>query len=57
MFLIDCPRHQRRVLVGARAIEALVNSPDGPVLHWRCPCGARGTHATATAHHTAEPAA
>jgi hypothetical protein len=42
MFEIQCPRHRNRVLLGAHAIEALVNTPDGPVVHWRCYCGARG---------------
>jgi hypothetical protein len=43
MFVIDCPRHQSRVLLGTRSIEALVNTPDGIDVHWRCQCGARGT--------------
>jgi hypothetical protein len=46
MFDIYCPSHQARVLLGPRAIEALENTPDGIVLHWRCRCGARGTELT-----------
>jgi hypothetical protein len=46
MFTIHCPQHQARVLLGTRAIEALVTTPDGVVLHWRCRCGARGTQLT-----------
>ena len=42
MFEIHCPHHRSRVLLGARAIESLVNTPDGPVVHWHCYCGARG---------------
>jgi hypothetical protein len=43
MFEITCPTHQSRVLLGSRSIEALVNTEDGVVLHWRCQCGTRGT--------------
>lgn len=42
MFEIHCPRHRSRVLLGVHAIEALVNTPAGPVVHWHCYCGARG---------------
>lgn len=42
MFSIDCPRHRSRVLVGLDSIEALVATPDGIEVHWRCTCGARG---------------
>lgn len=38
-----CPHHRCRVLVGPRSIEALVDTPDGVVLHWRCFCGTRST--------------
>ena len=57
MFEIHCPHHQARVLLGPRAVEALVNTPDGVVLHWRCRCGTRGTlvtgHRPAAATHPA----
>jgi len=43
MFSIHCPSHQTRILLGPRAIEALVDTADGIELHWRCHCGARGT--------------
>jgi hypothetical protein len=43
MFDIYCHHHGSRVLVGPRAIDALVNTPDGVVLHWHCYCGARGS--------------
>jgi hypothetical protein len=42
MFVIECPRHGRRVLLDESRIEAQTNGPDGPVTHWRCWCGARG---------------
>lgn len=43
MFTVFCPRHQSRVLLGPRAIDDLVTTPDGVVLHWHCRCGATGT--------------
>ena len=43
MFSIHCPNHQTQILLGPRAIEALVDTADGIELHWRCHCGARGT--------------
>lgn len=46
MFTVFCPRHQSRVLLGARAIDAVVNTRDGVVLHWHCRCGAAGTVTT-----------
>jgi hypothetical protein len=42
MFDIPCPRHRSRVLLTASAVEGLVNTGDGVVVHWRCYCGARG---------------
>lgn len=57
MFAIYCPSHQARVLLGPRAIEALVNTPDGIVLHWRCRCGARGTELTGRANTASSAAA
>jgi hypothetical protein len=56
MFLIDCPRHEGRVLLGPRFIQALVNTPDGPVMHWRCPCGSSGTQAIGRRSSIAAPA-
>jgi hypothetical protein len=42
MFDIHCPRHRSRVLLTTSAVEGLVNTGDGVVVHWRCYCGARG---------------
>ena len=42
MFDIYCPRHRARVLLGARSIESIENTPDGITVHWRCRCGATG---------------
>jgi hypothetical protein len=42
MFAIYCPTHQSRVLLGTRSIEALVNTDEGVVVHWRCRCGTQG---------------
>ena len=55
MFQIHCPRHQSRVLLGSRAVEALVNTPDGVVVHWRCHCGATGTLATGRPSSMTQP--
>ncbi len=46
MFDIYCPTHQSRVLLGPRSVEALVNTDDGVVVHWRCRCDTRGTFLT-----------
>jgi hypothetical protein len=53
MFDIYCPRHQSRVLLGPRAVEALENTDDGVVIHWRCRCGETGTevHGPRSATH------
>jgi hypothetical protein len=56
MFAIYCPSHQAQVLLGPRAIEALVNTPDGIVLYWRCRCGTRGTELTGRPTSTANAA-
>ncbi|HEV3402081.1 MAG TPA: hypothetical protein VG078_09705 [Acidimicrobiales bacterium] len=42
MLIIDCPRHDARVLLGLDSIEALVSTPGGIEVHWRCTCGERG---------------
>lgn len=42
MFAVDCPRHGTRVLLDYSRIEAQTNTADGPVVDWRCWCGARG---------------
>lgn len=53
MFTVDCPRHRTRVLLGPRAIDALVDTGDGVDLHWTCRCGAHGVlhRGTETAAH------
>jgi hypothetical protein len=43
MFSVYCPRHQSPVLLGSRSVTALVNTPDGIVVEWRCRCGAEGS--------------
>ncbi len=42
MFSVYCPNEDVRVLLGPESIEALVSTPDGIALHWRCTCGAAG---------------
>ena len=42
MFTVHCPHHAATVLLGTSHIEAIDNSPAGPVVHWRCHCGTRG---------------
>ncbi|HEX2023082.1 MAG TPA: hypothetical protein VHF00_00115 [Acidimicrobiales bacterium] len=42
MLIIECPRHDARVLLGLDSIEALVSTPEGTEVHWRCTCGERG---------------
>jgi hypothetical protein len=56
MFALHCPRHQTRVLLGARSIDSVVNTDAGIVVHWHCHCGWRGTVLTGHPRHT-EPAA
>jgi len=58
MFDVYCPSHDSRVLLGPRSIEAIVNTPNGVQLRWRCRCGATGTLRTgrpAHAHDVAGP--
>lgn len=42
MFEIYCHVHGSPVLVDWSRIEAMHDSDEGPVLDWRCWCGARG---------------
>lgn len=49
MFTVHCPRHGTRVLLGPRAVDALVTTDRGIELHWRCRCGATGVLAPAPA--------
>jgi hypothetical protein len=48
MFPVYCHEHRSRVLLDMSRIERLTNTPDGPVLHWHCWCGARGRLVTGT---------
>jgi hypothetical protein len=42
MFDVYCPGHRANVLLDASRIEAIHNTARGPVVAWRCWCGARG---------------
>lgn len=43
MFAIHCHIHESRVLLDSSRIEGMRQSAEGPVLDWRCWCGARGS--------------
>jgi hypothetical protein len=43
MFDVYCPSHGARVLLDTSRIEAIRNTAEGPMLDWRCWCGARGS--------------
>jgi hypothetical protein len=49
VFEIFCPNHRSRVLLTTSRIEALRNTPDGPIVDWRCWCGTRGSMANGRA--------
>jgi hypothetical protein len=42
MFAVHCHRHGTRVLLDWSRVEGLRDSDEGPVIDWRCWCGARG---------------
>ena len=42
MFAIDCHVHGCRVLIDWSCVEHVHDGTDGPVIDWRCWCGARG---------------
>lgn len=42
MFAPFCPTHDSTVLMTRRNVVGFANSPDGPVIHWRCNCGHEG---------------
>jgi hypothetical protein len=42
MLTVHCPRHGTEVLLGWRAVRAVVNTDDGIHVHWTCRCGAEG---------------
>src|SRR4051794_5239616 len=54
MFAVWCPGHGSRVLLWADCITDLDNSPDGPILGWRCPWG-RGGQLVGTRHTRVVP--
>ncbi len=41
-FSVFCPTHDTRVLMTRRNILGFWNSPDGPVIQWKCNCGHEG---------------
>jgi hypothetical protein len=43
MFVVDCQIHGGRVLLDWSRIEGMRDSDEGPVLDWRCWCGACGS--------------
>jgi hypothetical protein len=43
MFVVHCGGHGSSVLLWPANIEAIDNTASGPVVRWRCFCGARGT--------------
>ena len=42
MFAVYCEGHGQRVLLSSDHIEAILNSPDGLAVQWRCDQGHRG---------------
>ncbi|MGH9118069.1 MAG: hypothetical protein ACRD0A_09405 [Acidimicrobiales bacterium] len=51
MFLIDCPGHGTKILLGARSVESMHNTSRGIEVRWRCRCGARGVLITGLGRH------
>ena len=49
MFEVYCADHRAQVLLDTSRIEAIHNSAKGPVVAWRCWCGARGALLAGTA--------
>jgi hypothetical protein len=49
MFDVYCPGHRADVLLDGSRIEAIHNTARGPVVAWRCWCGARGALRAGTA--------
>jgi hypothetical protein len=43
MFAVFCERHGTTVLLGSADVVAVMNVPDGPLMHWECFCGHTGT--------------
>ncbi len=42
MFTVHCPLHEATVLLTRRNVVGMFDGPLGPVLRWRCNCGAEG---------------
>jgi hypothetical protein len=49
MFEVYCPGHRTKVLLDTSRIEAIHNTAKGPLVAWRCWCGARGALRSGTA--------
>jgi hypothetical protein len=49
MFEVYCAGHRAQVLLDASRIEAIHNTAEGPMVAWRCWCGARGALRAGTA--------
>ena len=49
MFEAYCADHRAQVLLDTSRIEAIHNTAEGPVIAWRCWCGARGVLRAGTA--------
>lgn len=43
MFTVHCHEHDSDVLLDWSRVEGLRHTPQGPVIDWRCWCGARGS--------------
>jgi hypothetical protein len=43
MFAVHCHVHESEVLLDWSRVEGLRQTDDGPVIDWRCWCGARGS--------------
>ena len=56
MFEVHCTAHGSRVLLDSSRIESVRNTPDGPVLDWRCWCGERGSLVRGTSPAAVDPA-
>jgi hypothetical protein len=57
MFDVYCPGHRADVLLDASRIEAIHNTARGPLVAWRCWCGARGALRAGTAAVRRHPGA
>jgi hypothetical protein len=57
MVEVYCPGHRAQVLLDTSRIEGIHNTAKGPLVAWRCWCGARGAFRAGAAsvprHHRA----